>query len=124
MTQKNGGHIALRSIEMLYFCSISTSTSSFRRSNLFTARGPWSIANRTLQISHSPINFRFVVFVDMEGKVRRDSVVVVVCPLDNLMSSHSHSLMIKGISTSSGNFIGGTTCVTQTMHNMMLNTSY
>ena len=56
----------------------------------------------------------------MEGKVRRDSVVVV-CPLDNLMSSHSHSLMIKGISTSSGNFIGGTTCVTQTMHNMMLN---
>ena len=50
--------------------------------------------------------------------------MVVVCPLDNLMFSHSHSLMIKGISTSSGNFIGGTTCVTQTMHNMMLDTSY
>ena len=49
--------------------------------------------------------------------------MVVVCPMDNLMSSHSHSLMIKGISTSSGNFIGSTTCVTLTMHNMMLNTS-
>ena len=62
-------------------------------------------------------------FVHMEGKVRRDSVVAL-CPLDSLMSSHSHSLMIKGISTSSGNLIGGTTCVTQAIHNVMLNTSY
>ena len=74
---------------------------------------------------YNSVAFQFPIcsFVHMEGKVRRDSVVVV-CPLDNLMSSHSHLLMIKGISTSNGNFIGGRTCVTQTMHNVMLNTSY
>ena len=37
--------------------------------------------------------------VDMEGQVKRDSLVIVVCPLDSLMSSHSHSLMLKGISS-------------------------
>ena len=33
------------------------------------------------------------------GDVKRDSVVIVVCPLDSLMANHSESLILRGISS-------------------------